>query len=266
MLTNFHTHSVFCDGKSTLEEVVLSAVKKGFSTIGFSGHGYTDFDLSYCMKDLDGYIAEINRLKEAYRGKINICLGIEEDAFQPVDRSKFEYILGSSHYFRVDGKYYAIDSSHDCFKECLELFRYDVCAMAENYFTNFCEYIERRKPDIIGHFDLITKYDELDTPRFFGNKEYERIAEQAIARAAKSGCVFEVNTGAISRGMRTTPYPAVNLLQILKKSDARLILSSDSHHADTIDCHFEETKQILRDVGFRELYTLSNGAFIKYEI
>ena len=57
--TNFHTHTTFCDGKNTAEEVVLSAIEKGFSAIGFSGHGYTPFDLRYCMQDMEGYIKEI---------------------------------------------------------------------------------------------------------------------------------------------------------------------------------------------------------------
>ncbi len=39
MIANFHTHTVFCDGRNTPEEVVLSAIEKGFSAIGFSGHG-----------------------------------------------------------------------------------------------------------------------------------------------------------------------------------------------------------------------------------
>ena len=63
MISNFHTHTVLCDGKSSPEEVVLSAIEKGFSSLGFSGHAPTDFDQSYCLKDLDAYIAEISALK-----------------------------------------------------------------------------------------------------------------------------------------------------------------------------------------------------------
>ena len=65
MITNFHTHTTFCDGKSTAEEVVRSAIEKGFTAIGFSGHGVTGFDPGYCLKDIDGYRAEILRLQEA---------------------------------------------------------------------------------------------------------------------------------------------------------------------------------------------------------
>ena len=93
MLSNFHTHTSFCDGENTPEEVVLSAIEKGFSSIGFSSHGYTEFDLRYCLKDTKGYITEINRLKEKYRNKIEIYLGVEEDAFYHILLSNFVILL-----------------------------------------------------------------------------------------------------------------------------------------------------------------------------
>ncbi len=266
MLANFHTHSVFCDGKNTPEEIVLAAIEKGFSAIGFSGHGYTPFDLTYCMKDTDGYTQEINRLKEKYKGKIQICLGVEEDAFSPVDRQKFDYVIGSSHYLYSDGKYLTVDSSPAQFGECLEAFSGDPEHLAEAYYGAFCDYIQKRKPDIIGHFDLITKFDELGDSLFLKNPKYNAIAERAAVEAAKSGCIFEVNTGAITRGLRSSAYPAENILFVLKKEDARIILSSDSHEIAALDAYFEETKRYLYDIGFRHTYTLWNGEFVKYSI
>ena len=138
--------------------------------------------------------------------------------------------------------------------------------MAENYYGSFCKYIMERKPDIVGHFDLITKFDELGESRFLNNPVYHKIVEGYMAEVAKSGCIFEVNTGAICRGMRTTVYPSENLLYILKKNGAKLILSSDSHVASTLDFYFDETKAYLRDMGFTELYTMHRGKFVPYSI
>ena len=45
---NLHTHTSFCDGKNSPEEMVRSAVEKGFDVLGFSGHSYTPFDETYC--------------------------------------------------------------------------------------------------------------------------------------------------------------------------------------------------------------------------
>ena len=264
MLANFHTHSTFCDGKNTPEEVVLAAVDQGMDSLGFSGHAYTEFDLRYCMKDTSAYVSEIKRLKEKYKGEIQIYLGVEEDAYCPADRELFDYIIGSSHYFCVDGSYYPIDSSYDHFKKCLDLFNSDAVAMAHAYYRPFCRYINERRPDIIGHFDLITKYDELDRPMFLENKEYNKVAEHYISEASRSGSLFELNTGAIARELRSSPYPAENLLYVLKKEGSGLILSSDSHRSDTICFGFGEARKYLKDIGFTFVYTLYNGEFVKY--
>lgn len=266
MKANFHTHTTFCDGRSTPEEIVLAGLEKGFHAIGFSGHCYTDYDLQYCMKDSDGYITQINQLKQKYKNEIQIYLGVEEDAFSRVDRSRFDYIIGSAHYIFVKGRYYPVDSAYDGMKRCLSEFHYDTAAMAEAYYGSFCEYISARKPDIIGHFDLLTKFDEVESPLFLHDPTYCRIAEQAIARAAQSECIFEVNTGAMARRLRTAAYPSENLLYVLKKCGARLILSSDSHSKDTLDFGFEQTKEVLRDIGFTHLVTLYNGQFVNYAI
>jgi len=123
-----------------------------------------------------------------------------------------------------------------------------------------------RKPDIVGHFDLITKFDEKDVPIFLDDHRYQRVAEKYLSEVVKCDCYFEVNTGAIGRGYRTTPYPAENLLQILYQYDARIILSSDSHSVQTLDQSFGETKAYLKDIGFRHAYALYNDEFTKYEL
>lgn len=266
MKANYHTHTVFCDGKNTPEEIILAAIEKGFSSIGFSGHGYTAFDLRYCMKDFEGYTAEITRLKKKYRHKIEVYLGAEEDAFAPVERRRLDYIIGSSHYFHIGNRYYPIDSNYDYFQKCLEAFEYDVIQLSETYYRSFCEYILRRKPDIIGHFDVITKFDEMTSSLFLHNDRYNKIAEKYVLEAVKSECAFEVNTGAIARGLRTTAYPSENLLFILKKENARLILGSDSHSIETLDYGFEDSRKYLRSIGFRQLYTMFGGELVPYDI
>lgn len=266
MLTNYHTHTIFCDGNNTPEEVVLSAINKGFDAIGFSGHCYTDFDLTYCMKDMQKYSDTITSLKKKFEGKIQIYHGVEEDMYCPSDRKNFDYIIGSCHYFNIDGSYYPIDSNHETFKECVKAFGGDLMKLADSYYQAFCDYILKRKPDIVGHFDLITKFDELDGLLMLNNPEYQKKAELYMEKALKSDCIFEVNTGAISRGYRTTPYPSVELLYYMKKHNAKLILSSDSHSIEALDCEFSTTKEFLRDIGFKHLYHLYNNEFIKEDI
>lgn len=266
MLSDFHIHTTFCDGKNTPEEMVCAAIEKGFSAIGFSGHAYTAFDLRYCMTDTDEYIRRIALLKEKYKDKIQVYLGTEEDAFGEIDRSRYDYIIGSSHYVKKDGKYYDADGDYETVMACIDAFGGDSIAYAEAYFSTFCEYILRRKPDIVGHFDLLTKFDEENEPLFLGDKKYECLAEKYLKKALESDCIFEINSGAISRGHRRTPYPAENLLYVIKKEGGKVMMNSDSHERDTLNRHFEEMKKLLLDVGFEYAYTINNGSFEKYAL
>lgn len=266
MLSNIHTHTNLCDGKSSPEEIVLTAIKQGFRVLGFSEHGYTPYDTSYCLSDTKKYIAEIHALKEKYKNDIQIYCGIEEDSLAPVRRSDFDYIIGSAHYMNTPKGIFPVDHNMECTNEILEQYGNDPLKTAEAYYSAFCDYIEKRRPDVIGHFDLITKFDEQNKPLFLGNKDYERLAESYIKKAAKSGCIFEINTGGMSKGFRTTPYPAANLLRSLKIEEAGIILSSDSHHKDTLAFHFSECKALLKDIGFKYIYTYYKSEFVKERI
>ena len=263
MLCNLHTHTTFCDGHDTAEEMVKVAIEKGFSTLGFSGHGFTTTEEDYCMQDTKAYMNEIFRLKAAYADKIEIYCGVEEDASYPIsNRSAFEYILGSSHYLTIDGTTYSIDESLDAFKLCLKKMDGDYIKLADAYYDAFCRYIFTYKPDIIGHFDLITKYDERLGHPFQNDRNYQQLASSYIAKAAQSGAFFELNTGALARGHRSTPYPAEPLLYTLKKNEAKLVLNSDCHRANMLDYYFHEARDLLRDIGFTHIYGFSHGEFV----
>jgi len=68
-LQNLHTHTTFCDGLDTPEELVKTALEKGFDSIGFSEHSYmwaSDFSIKIGDKTKE-YKEEINFLKQKYK-------------------------------------------------------------------------------------------------------------------------------------------------------------------------------------------------------
>ena len=69
--SNLHTHTTFCDGKNTPEDVVKEAIERGFDIIGFSAHAYTPTNSQWCLKKEreEAYAKEIIRLKEEYKDK-----------------------------------------------------------------------------------------------------------------------------------------------------------------------------------------------------
>ena len=243
--SNLHTHTTFCDGKNTPEDVVKEAIERGFDIIGFSAHAYTPTNSQWCLKKEreEAYAKEIIRLKEEYKDKIKILLGLELDYYSEVDTSQCDYTIGSVHYVYKNGKYYGIDSSPELFQKIIdEAFEGDVYAFIEEYYRLVGDVYNKTKCDIIGHFDLITKFNE--NGEFFDtqNPRYKKAVCSALESLLPENVPFEVNTGAISRGYRTEPYPAKDILQIIEKEKGRVIITSDSHQKETIDFYFDEAK------------------------
>ena len=243
ILTDLHVHTTYCDGKNTPEEMVIAAIEMGMECIGFSVHSYTEFDTSFCIKaeKVDDYKAEINGLKEKYKDKIRILCGTEMDYFSEMSADGFDYIIGSVHYVMADGEYISVDESEQAFADCVnKYFDGDFYAFAEEYYKNVAQVLEKTKADIIGHFDLVTKFNEGGKLFDESNPRYVAAFRAAVDSLLPYGKPFEINTGAISRGYRTKPYPSPQIVEYIRSKGGKTILTSDSHSKDTLCYEFEK--------------------------
>ena len=100
MRQDLHTHTTFCDGACTPEEMAQAALEQGLDCLGFSGHSHTPMDESYCMspQSTKDYFRKISRLKEQYRGRLTILCGIEQDLCGDLPVDGYDYVIGSVHY------------------------------------------------------------------------------------------------------------------------------------------------------------------------
>ena len=237
ILSDFHCHSSFCDGKDTPEDMVKSAISKGLSYFGICIHSYTPFEDGYCTKpsQYKNFIDEMARLKEKYSGKINLLCGIEQDIYSENYGEKFDYVIGSVHFLKISGEYFALDLSKDSFiKLCKDKFGGNYNLLAKEYFDLVCQVKDKTNCNIIGHFDLITKYNEGYNLFREDDEQYLEYGNKCIDILSKNGAVFEINTGAISRGYRKNPYPSDAFTQRIISNGAKLILSSDAHAKENI--------------------------------
>lgn len=237
MMFDLHTHTTFSDGENTPEEMILGAIGKGLDMIGFSDHAYTSFDLQYCMsKDrLEDYRREILALKEKYRGKIKVLLGIEQDYYSDFPAVGYDYIIGSVHYLKAGNTYFPVDENAEILSEnCRRFFGGDFYALAEAYFAAVADVVNRTKADIIGHFDLIRKYNRGGALFDENHPRYQRAAKAAIDKLLTYGVPFEINTGAMFRGCCNEPYPALNWVRYIKEQGGTLIYTGDAHCVEAL--------------------------------
>lgn len=262
---NLHAHGQFDDGKSTLEEMLLASKAAGLTSLGFSLHCPLPYESVWaCAKeDLPSYIETVRRLQEKYEGEIELFLGVEWDTVaEDFDFSPFDYAIGSAHHLplpeRVPADYPSVDESGDATARCLKAhFGGDADAYAKAYFAEVKKVAKRPEAKIVGHFDLLTKFDE--QRGFFTpiTKAYMDAALDAMAALAAADKVFEVNTGAISRGYRSRPYPSRELLSALHEMGGKVTISADTHHVSSVACAFDLAEQTIRACGFKEVWRLA---------
>ena len=261
---NLHTHTVYCDGKDTPEEMILRAMELGFDTIGFSIHSVNVFspDRENRLKKAEQYRAALDELKEKYQGRIRVLKGIEYEMLCGFPMEGYEYAIGSSHYLKLGEEYAGVDKPlEDVERTVREHFGGNGLKYAACYYENLSRLAEYGKFDIVGHFDLVSKYCER-MPLFNTEApEYRRAALDCLHELAKHFSVFEVNTGAIARGYRTSPYPAQFILKEMKRLGCGVILSSDCHDRTKLDCAFPESLEWIRAAGYDEVLVLGENGF-----
>lgn len=259
--SNLHAHTTYSDGKNTVEEMVKAAIDRGFVSVGISDHSYTACDESYCMRkdDLPLYIAEIRHIAEKYKEQISVFAGLELDYYSDLDTSMLDYTIGSVHYVYSNGIYYAVDHCAEIQQKCIdEGFGGDPFAMTGKYFEELTDHILKHKPDVVGHFDVVSKfslYDE-DTPR------YRKQGLEALDAILATGAIVEVNTGGMARGMKTTPYPYDAFLRYILEKKGRITWGADCHNTANTDYAFREMVPYLQSIGFRSMAILTKDGFV----
>ena len=178
---NFHTHSSFCDGKNTPEELIHSAIEKGFSILGFSSHSIYPFAEKWHIAPNEHYhyVEHIKQLMQKYQNEIKILCGFEVDFLPPYSQlqvNQFEdfepdYLIGAVHYVSNNNGYFAIDDSIENIKKGItQVFKGDGKACICEYFKTQREMISTGRFNIIAHPDLPRKrnnflhfFDETET-------------------------------------------------------------------------------------------------------
>ena len=260
--SNLHTHTTFSDGRDAPEEMILTAIDKGFTALGFSDHSYTPFDGSYCMKreNYDAYKATVAALKEKYRGKIELLCGTEFDYYSaPALKAGFDYYITGVHYICAGGVYYSVDH---CAEATLQGIREgcggDKKEYVRRYYENAADCAALR-PLYMAHFDLLVKFGVFDEDDAF----YRKTALEALDALLDAGIPIEINTGAMAKKVKTVPYPARFLLERIAERDGCVILGSDCHNRTLLDHGFSEALALARQAGVKNMVQFVGGKMVE---
>jgi len=272
---NYHTHSLYCDGKSTLEEHVREAEKCGLLQLGFSSHSSVPFENNFAISEerIPEYVNEIDHLQQ----KTDITLlkslecefvpGITKDFDVWRTTYNLDYVIGGVHLVRPphgDGLWFIDGSKQEIYDNGLrDLFGNDIKAAVTAFWEQTFEMLETQHLDIISHFDKIKMHNR---DRFFTEDEswYKVLADKAIQLIKRHDVIVEINTRGLYKKRCDHFYPSTELLMKARKADIPVIVSSDAHKAEELTLFVPEALTELQRCGFDHTarFDVEKGRFV----
>lgn len=252
---NFHTHTQFCDGRNTVEEMARAAADAGILHLGFTPHSPIPIESPCNMaeSDLPAYFSEIARMKNELEGRINIYTGLEKDylgsEFKEAESKfgdlKFDYTIGSVHFIPAPGgEPVDIDGRFENFKVKMEHhFDNDIRYVVETFYSQSHAMLADGGFDILGHFDKIAQNASYFRPGIENETWYRTLIDDYIDDIIARDFIVEINTKAREQHGRFFPHE--RYWKRLADAGLTLIVNSDAHYVDRIVASRDEAFVLL---------------------
>lgn len=275
-MTSYHCHTQYCDGASTAEEMVQSAIDAGFPALGFSSHAPVPFETFWTMpqRKSEEYTTELLRLQEKYSDKIEIYRGLEVDYIKDeisvksphIQSFKSDFHIGSIHFMGqlvVDGERWTIDGSPAEFKAGLDqMYGGDIKRLVHDFVDQSVAMMELGGIDIVGHIDKIYQHG---CEYFSIEDKWYRDAIISLFEVAKAQeQTVEINTK--HHHLKGFFFPHQDFIKELKRLKIPVQVNSDCHQKEMMTAAYGVAYEKLKTVGIKEERVLLDGKWMDIPI
>lgn len=274
ILEDYHTHNKGCHHAfGTIEDYIRKAIELNLTTIGISDHFPFEYlknisripykEYAFKLEEIDGYISTSEMLRGKYKDKVNVRIAFEIDFFKnQVNALNFhlekvknhlDYILGSIHILNFHDGRGAWDFDDDRFRNDYRYYGPDRVYMF--YYKNLQRMLKTKKYDfdIVGHFDLPKKFNDLPENKELVMNEVMK----SLELAKKRDVVIEINSSGLRRDVKEQ-YPSEEIIKEMYNLDIPIILGSDAHHPDEIAYEFNRILKMTTKIGYTQLAHFHN--------
>ncbi len=268
MFADYHVHTKFSDDSAyPMEQVVKDAIAMKMDEICFTDHvDYgikEDWDYSRpaeCRRrngpmnvDYPRYFALLKELRHTYEGQITIRSGLEFGMqmhtiprYQAlVETYPLDFMILSVHQVE-DQEFWTQD-----FQKNRSQKEYN-----ERYYEEMLGLVKACQDySVLGHMDLIVRYDENGVYPF---EKIREIVSEILKVVIADGKGIEFNTSWRRYGLKDTT-PSVDILKLYRELGGEIItIGSDSHAPAHLGSGILETKEFLKSLGFRYFCTYAD--------
>lgn len=252
---DFHMHTEFStDSESPVRSMLDASLKKGLTSVCITDH----LDLDYpddeelgpepFQLDLKKYVAMLTRIREEYRGKLKVYIGVEL-GLQPhlgktyeelTGQFPFDFVIGSLHLVHGMDPYYGKNfegkSDADVYREAFQ-----ETSRCLDKVSSF---------DVLGHLDYVVRYGKHKAQEYSYRKFSDEI-DAILKKLIAGGKGIEMNMGGIKYGLGfANPHPDV-LKRYRELGGEIVTVGADAHKPEHVAYDFEEAGTILKSCGFQ---------------
>lgn len=253
---DYHMHTYFsADSEANPREHIQKAIEMGLEEICFTDHEDFHYPGTPFDVDINAYLEQMLPLKEEYKGKINVKVGIEvgldclyyDEIETFIQAYPFDYVIGSIHTlndmeFYLPGKFFEGKTKEEAHREffeetlrCVEKFDYFNC---------------------LGHLDYIMRYGPYED-KTVNHALYQDIIDEIYKTLIRKGKGIEVNTSGF-KNLKSCGFPNYEQIQRYYNLGGRIItIGTDSHTSDRVGEHVNEVIEELKRIGFEDVTTFT---------
>jgi histidinol-phosphatase (PHP family) len=280
---NYHTHSLYSDGKASLEDYYEEAVRQELQYLGFSEHSPLPFPNSFALEEgkMDEYLVGVRRLGNGENlktsghphRKVTVFAGLEMDYIPGISegfstiRNHYDpdYLIGSVHLVlnsEVDGLWFIDGPSRQIYDDGLNYyFNGDIRKAVTAYYRQLQKMIQNEPIDIVGHLDKIKMHN---ADRYFREDEpwYHQLVMETLEEIALQGLVVEINTRGIYKKRSPSLFPGIEILKSMREMKIPILLSSDAHAPEELTLLFNDTQEQLKTLGFNSVRQITAKGWV----
>jgi len=250
MFVDYHVHSSYSDDSNCNMQTYLEQAKKlGMKELCFTDH--IDYGTPFAFDcDCERHFTEVKFLKEKYKDILNVKYGMEfgmqahhKEYFQKIfNKYPFDFIILSFHL--IDDK----DLWDRSFQKGKTQAQYN-----QQYYEEIFKTINVYSDfSVLGHLDLIRRYDDYGEYPFINSKE---IIEQILLHVIKNNKGIELNTSSFRYGLKDL-MPSVDILKFYQELGGEIItIGSDCHCVEHLGFKIKEMREFLKTLGYKYFST-----------
>ena len=252
---DYHMHTAFSgDSEASPREHIETAIKRGLDEICFTDHRDFDYPIDSFELDTKTYFHDLLQLKEEYKDRIMIKIGVEigldcdhyEEINEFINSSPYDFVIGSIHVIRHTEFYYGDffngkskeEAHREFFEETLR------CVKTFDCFN------------VLGHLDYIERYGPYED-RSIDYNLYKDLIDDILKTLIHKGKGIEVNTSGYKL-RKTCGFPCFDIVKRYKELGGTIItVGTDAHTSDRVGEHVDDVISHYQEIGFEDVTTFT---------